>query len=628
MQDRSASNGLAPITPDADRTHTPQKRGFRLWTITALAVIIGVLAAFVAYLLYDLISLLTNVVFYHKVAFTLPNITSNPLGPWLVLVPAIGGLIVGLMAKYGTPKIKGHGIPEAMEAVVTSHSKVEAQVAILKPLSAAIAIGTGGPFGAEGPIIQTGGAVGSLVGQLIDTTPAERKVLLACGAAAGMAAIFSTPIAAVILAIELLLFEFKPRSFIPVTVASAIATIVRYQLLGTGLLFKVGPIHFNIFHDLPFYILLGPICGLAAIGYTRALYWFEDLFDHLRVDDVWKPAIGGLILGVIGLFAPRVLGVGYGNITAILNNQLPVAVLLTILIFKSLALLISLGSETSGGLLAPMLMSGGALGALYAIGMNHLCPAASLSPGAFAVASMAAIFGAASRSTFAFILFGFEITRNYGSLLPLMIVSAIADGVVLLFLRETTIMTEKLARRGLTIPQEYEADVLQQVKVDEVMDRTPGVVPAKKKLAELAKEIGTLTDPQLHKHRALLVVDAEGKLAGIVTRGDILRALEQHPDDENLTVLDVCSRNLVVTYEDETVYEAMEKMLLHDIGRLPVVKRKDPQQLVGYLGRAEVLKARFLRFQEEQQIQPGWWRAYRGSRSGPPLKSGARPPSA
>ncbi|CEK17236.1 chloride channel protein EriC [Chthonomonas calidirosea] len=628
MQDRSASNGLAPITPDADRTHTPQKRGFRLWTITALAVIIGVLAAFVAYLLYDLISLLTNVVFYHKVAFTLPNITSNPLGPWLVLVPAIGGIIVGLMAKYGTPKIKGHGIPEAMEAVVTSHSKVEARVAILKPLSAAIAIGTGGPFGAEGPIIQTGGAVGSLVGQLIDTTPAERKVLLACGAAAGMAAIFSTPIAAVILAIELLLFEFKPRSFIPVTVASAIATIVRYQLLGTGLLFKVGPIHFNIFHDLPFYILLGPICGLAAIGYTRALYWFEDLFDHLRVDDVWKPAIGGLILGVIGLFAPRVLGVGYGNITAILNNQLPVAVLLTILIFKSLALLISLGSETSGGLLAPMLMSGGALGALYAIGMNHLYPAASLSPGAFAVASMAAIFGAASRSTFAFILFGFEITRNYGSLLPLMIVSAIADGVVLLFLRETTIMTEKLARRGLTIPQEYEADVLQQVKVDEVMDRTPGVVPAKKKLAELAKEIGTSTDPQLHKHRALLVVDAEGKLVGIVTRGDILRALEQHPDDENLTVLDVCSRNLVVTYEDETVYEAMEKMLLHDIGRLPVVKRKDPQQLVGYLGRAEVLKARFLRFQEEQQIQPGWWRAYRGSRSGPPLKSGARPPSA
>ncbi|HLI47736.1 MAG TPA: chloride channel protein [Chthonomonas sp.] len=621
MQDRSSSNGLAPTAADADAVNRPQKRGFRLWTMTALAVIIGVLAAFVAYILYDLISLLTNVIFYHKVAFTLPNITSNTLGPWLVFVPAIGGLIVGLMAKYGTPKIKGHGIPEAMEAVVTSHSKVEARVAILKPLSAAIAIGTGGPFGAEGPIIQTGGAVGSLVGQLIDTTPAERKVLLACGAAAGMAAIFSTPIAAVILAIELLLFEFKPRSFIPVTIASAIATIVRYQLLGTGLLFKVGPIQFNIFHDLAFYVLLGPICGLAAIGYTRALYWFEDLFEHLRLDDVWKPAIGGLILGVIGLFAPRVLGVGYGNITAILNNQLPVSILLIILIFKSLALLISLGSETSGGLLAPMLMSGGALGALYAIAMNHLCPVAHLSPGAFAVASMAAIFGAASRSTFAFVLFGFEITRNYGSILPLMIVSAIADGIVLFFLRETTIMTEKLARRGLTIPQEYEADVLQQVKVGEVMDRTPGVIPADKKLAELAREIGTTSDPQLHKHRALLVVDSEGKLVGILTRGDIVRVLEQHPSDENLIVLDASSKNLVVTYEDETVYEAMEKMLLHDIGRLPVVKREDPRQLVGYLGRAEVLKARFLRFQEEQQIQPGWWRVYRST----PRKTGTSP---
>src|SRR5579875_2089709 len=330
MQDRSSSNGLAPTTADADEVNRLQKRGFRLWMMTALAVIIGVQAALVAYILYDLISLLTNVVFYHKVAFTLPNITSNTLGPWLVLVPAIGGLMVGLMAKYGTPKIKGHGIPEAMEAVVTSHSKVEARVAILKPLSAAIAIGTGGPFGAVGP----------LVGQLIDTTPAERKVLLACGAAAGMAAIFSTPIAAVILAIELLLFEFKPRSFIPVTIASAIATIVRYQLLDTGLLFKVGPIQFNIFHGLAFYVLLGPICGLAAIAYTRALYWFEDLFDHLHIDDVWKPAIGGLILGIIGLFAPRILGVGYGNITAILNNQLPVSILLIILIFKSLALLI------------------------------------------------------------------------------------------------------------------------------------------------------------------------------------------------------------------------------------------------------------------------------------------------
>jgi H+/Cl- antiporter ClcA len=261
------------------------------------------------------------------------------------------------MAKYGSSKIKGHGIPEAMEAVLFNRSRIQPRVAILKPISAAIAIGTGGPFGAEGPIIQTGGAVGSLVGQLFHTTGSERKVLLACGAAAGMSATFNTPIAGVILAIELLLFEFKSRSFIPLVIASTLATAVHMQLLGAGPMFTVKAMDFGIPHALPFYLLLGLICGVAAVGFSRLLYWTEDQFDKLPIDQLWWPAIGALGLGIIGYFVPRVLGVGYDTISDILNGSLALKLLLIVMAAKAIALVVSLGSGTSGGLLAPMFMS-------------------------------------------------------------------------------------------------------------------------------------------------------------------------------------------------------------------------------------------------------------------------------
>ena len=264
-------------------------------------------------------------------------------------MPVIGGVIVGFMAKYGTAKIKGHGIPEAMEAVLINRSRIEPRVAILKPISAAIAIGTGGPFGAEGPIIQTGGAVGSLVGQVFHTTAAERKVLLACGAAAGMSATFNTPIAGVILAIELLLFEFKSRSFIPLVIASTLATAVHMQFLGAGPMFTVTSMDFGIPRALPFYLILGVICGLAAVGFSRLLYWTEDQFEKLPVDELWWPAIGALGLGIIGYFVPRVLGVGYDTISDILNANLALKLLIIVMIAKAIALVISLGSGTSGG---------------------------------------------------------------------------------------------------------------------------------------------------------------------------------------------------------------------------------------------------------------------------------------
>src|SRR5579864_4734659 len=441
--------------------------GFRIVLVSFLAGGIGLVAGCIAFLLYRLIGLFTNIAFYGHFSAAFISARHNHLGLWVIPIPVIGGLIVGIMAKYGTPKIKGHGIPEAMEAVLVNRSRIQPRVAILKPISAAIAIGTGGPFGAEGPIIQTGGAVGSLVGQLFHTTASERKVLLACGAAAGMSATFNTPIAGVILAIELLLFEFKARSFIPLVIASTLATAVHIQMLGAGPMFKVTAMDFGIPHALPFYLILGVVCGFAAVGFSKLLYWTEDQFEKLPVDELWWPAIGALGLGIIGYFVPRVLGVGYDTIGDILNANLAWKLLLVVMIAKAVALVISLGSGTSGGLLAPMFMSSAALGGVFALGMDRIFPSANLSPGAFALVAMGAVFGAASRATFAFIIFAFEITRDYNSVLPLMLVCVIADGVAMLLMPKASIMTEKLARRGLHIHQEYEADVLQQVRVFE-----------------------------------------------------------------------------------------------------------------------------------------------------------------
>jgi chloride channel protein, CIC family len=571
--------------------------------VSLLSALIGVLAGIVAYLLYNLIALFTNLVFFHRWSFAFVSARHNQLGLWMIVMPVLGGLIVGLMIKFGSPKIRGHGIPEAMEAVLVSRSKIEPKVAILKPISAAIAIGTGGPFGAEGPIIQTGGALGSLLGQVVQTTAAERKVLLACGAAAGMAATFSTPIAAVIIAIELLLFEFKSRSFIPLVIASTLATSVHTQLMGRGPMFSVGELDFAIPRALPFYLLLGVICGFAAVGFSKLLYWVEDQFEKLPLDDMWWPAIGALGLGIIGYFVPRVLGVGYDTISDILTSSLVLKTLILVMVFKSLALVVSLGSGTSGGLLAPMFMSSAAMGGVYAIGLNRLFPSMHFTPGAFALVAMGAVFGAASRATFAFIIFAFEITQDYNSVLPLMLVSVIADGVALLFMR-TSIMTEKLARRGLRIHADYEPDILQQMYVRETMSEDVPAVPASMTVSALAEAIEG-RDPVLTKHHGVMIVDDDGHLAGIITRGDVLRALEADPEGK-MTVLEGGTTDVAVTYPDDILADAANTMLHRGIGRLPVVSRENPHKLVGYLGRSGLLAARLRRLHEESVREPGW----------------------
>jgi CIC family chloride channel protein len=577
---------------------------FRLALVSFLAAGVGLIAGLVAYVLYKLIGLFTNLFFFHTWSTTFKSVGSHHLGAWVILVPVIGGLVVGVMAKYGSSKIKGHGIPEAMEAVLTNRSRIEPKVAILKPISAAIAIGTGGPFGAEGPIIQTGGAIGSLVGQVLHTTAVERKVLLACGAAAGMSATFNTPIAGVILAIELLLFEFKSRSFIPLVIASTLAAAVHMQLLGPGPMFTVSAVDFGIPHALPFYLVLGPICGLAAVGLSKALYWVEDTFEKLPFDEMWWPAIGALALGIIGYFVPRVFGVGYDTIGDILNGQLAWKLLLVVMIAKFAALVISLGSGTSGGLLAPTFMWSAAMGGLFAMVANHVFPGAHLSPGAFALVAMGAVFGAASRAAFSFIIFAFEITRDYNSVLPLMLVAVIADGVAMLFMPSSSIMTEKLARRGLRVHQDYEADALTQVTVAETMEKDPPVIAADTKVGVLAARIAQ-HDPAVVRRQALLILDKTDKLVGIITRGDVLRALDKDPSGA-MTVQEAGRTHLVVTYPDELVSEAAAKLLRFDIGRLPVVDRTDERKVVGYLGRAAILAARLRRFNDEHVRERGW----------------------
>ena len=601
---------------NSERTHPPQPAQFRMLLVSFLAAAIGLVAGIVAYVLYKLIGLFTNLFFFHRWSADFTSARFHHLGYWVILVPVVGGIVVGIMAKYGTPKIKGHGIPEAMEAVLINRSRIAPRVAILKPISAAIAIGTGGPFGAEGPIIQTGGAIGSLVGQAFHTTAVERKVLLACGAAAGMSATFNTPIAGVILAIELLLFEFKSRSFIPLVIASTLATAVHMQLLGLGPMFQVSAMDFAIPRALPFYLVLGLLCGMAAVGFSKILYWVEDLFEKLPFDNMWWPAIGALGLGIIGFFVPRVFGVGYDTISDILNGQLAWRIMLIVMLAKAAALVISLGSGTSGGLLAPTFMWSAAMGGLFAIVGNHLFPAANLSPGAFALVAMGAVFGAASRATFSFIIFAFEITRDYNSVLPLMLVSVIADGIAMLFMPNSSIMTEKLARRGLRVHQDYEADALTQATVGETMEQDPPVIAAGTRVGDVAERIAR-HDPVVARYEALLILDEGSKLAGIITRGDILRALDKQPSGD-ATVEEAGSTHLVVTYPDELVSEAAAKLLRFDIGRLPVVDRSDGRRVVGYLNRAGILAARMRRFQDEHVREPGWFRGFSRTASTPP----------
>lgn len=588
-RDSAAAGGLpvAPSMADALRTVeapapvAPVDR--RILVIVALAVMIAGVAGVVAQALMRLIWFITGLSFHGTLSLQPQTPLGHRLGAWVIVIPAIGGLIVGLMARYGSRAIRGHGIPEAMEQVILNESRIPPRLTFLKPLSAAIAIGTGGPFGSEGPIIATGGALGSLVGQFVRTTAAERKTLLAAGAAAGMAATFGSPVSAVLLAIELLLFEYRPRSIIPVALAAATATGVRFAFEGAEAVFHMPDLRQPGGTALTAYVLIGAVVGVASVLVTRLVYAIEDGFARLPVHWMWWPLLGGLVVGAVGLVQPRTLGVGYYNISDLLGGTLGLSAIAGLALWKLVSWSVALGSGTSGGTLAPLFTIGGALGATLGAGAQALLPGAGIDPRVAALVGMAAIFAGASRAMLASAVFAFETTLQPLGLLPLLGGCAAAFLISSLLMRNT-IMTEKIARRGVRVPAEYEADFLDQILVRDVMTREPVTFRADQRLAEV--RAWAASDAPGASHQGFPVVDERGVLHSVVTRRTIVNP--GNPPDATLASL--ATRPPVIVYEDNTLREAADHMVRHGIGRLPVLDRRSGR-LVAIVTRSDLLGA-------------------------------------
>ena len=567
---------------------TPPKR---LLVLAVLAGLLGIAGGGAAWCLLHLIGLITNFALFHRFGWAVPSFRHLPRGPGLMIAALVGGLCIAFLAKW-SPVIRGHGIPEAMEAVLTKQSRISPRAAIAKPLSAAIAIGTGGPFGAEGPIIVTGGALGSLIGQVVHVSPAERKILLACGAAAGMAATFGTPLAAVILAIELLLFEFSTRAFVPLVVASSLAAGMHVLLFGSGPLFHVPAHSYAGLGKLPLYAMLGGVCGLVAVFVTKGLHLIEAVYRRLPVKEFWHPMIGAAGFAVVGYIVPRALGVGYDAIGDVLSGRIAVAALAALVVAKLVAWWVALGSGTSGGTLAPVLLIGGGAGSLVGSAIATMAPGLHVTPGAFALVAMAAVFGASARATFASMVFVFEVTRDYQIILPLMLASVIADIVASAMMRES-LMTEKLSRRGLRVHAEYEVDVFRTTPVRDVMTTEVVTLPIDATVAD-ARDLIQRSD-----HRAFPLVEPGGGFCGIVARGDMTREGAE-PEDMIDAIADL---DAISVSPEMTLLDALNLMLQEEVDQLPVID--DAERLIGMCTRTDILRAR-ARQLELDQLQRGW----------------------
>lgn len=559
----------------------------RVLLLMAIAVIVGTASVGTAWILLRLITLCTNIAYYGRFSLEALPVTGSPLGWGMVVVPVIGCLIIGLMARFGSEKIRGHGIPEAIEAILIGQSRISAKVAVLKPLSSAISIGTGGPFGAEGPIIMTGGAVGSLIAQTIHLSSSERKALLVAGAAAGMTAIFGTPLAAVLLAVELLLFEWKPRSFLPVVVAASVAAAERTLLLDPAPLFAYAG---QMEPSLPAFVswmLVGLAMGLGSGLLTAMVYGSEDLFQKLPIHWMWWPMLGGLVVGIGGLIEPAALGVGYDNIRHLLAGDMVFKAVLLLLVVKAIIWAVALGSGTSGGVLAPLLIFGGALGAL----LSPVLPQAD--SGFWALLGMAAMMGGTMRAPLTATLFAIELTGDQHALLPLLVACAIAYATTVLLLKRS-ILTEKIARRGLHITREYQADPFEQAWVKDVMVKEPEAI-------EASWSVGQTIDHFMsgeHRHKSYPVIASDRTVMGMVSRGDVLAWLSENSNvDRSASLGDMIVEETLFGRPDELVGQLADRMAENGIGRVPVIDASG--RLVGLVARKDLLAARARRVAEE-----------------------------
>lgn len=571
----------------------------RVLTLSAMAVVVGAMGAVVAKALFWLIAVFTNISYYGKLSSAESSPGGNKMGLWAVLVPIAGGLLIGLMARFGSEKIRGHGIPEALEAILIGESKMQPKVALLKPLTSAISIGTGGPFGSEGPIIMTAGACGSLFAQFFRLSAPERKILLVAGAAAGMSATFGAPVAAALIAVELLLFEWKPRSFIPVAVASGVAAALRPVLIQGGALFPMSFARQDGLGYVAVALLVGLVAGLASCVLTLMVYRFEDLFARLPFHWMWWPAAGGLIIGIGGIIEPRALGVGFSNIADMLQGRLLPAAVLSLLVVKAVIWSSALGSGTSGGVLAPLLMMGAAIGSLE----SRLIPGNSAA--LWVLVSMAAVMGGSMRAPLTAVLFALELTRQVDAAL-LLLVGCSASYAVTVLLMPRSILTEKIARRGHHLTAEYGIDPLELVPASRVMsadvERLPASMPVKDAVERMT---GHRDDPKMRPHNSYPVVDGQEAVVGVVTRGDALHWAVG--DDVHAQVADVMSAPPVVGYPEEPLAHLADRMAREAIGSLPIVER-GTGRLMGIISRRDLLKARSRHLENEQRRE----RVFRG----------------
>ena len=581
------------------REYEPIDRRTVLMSVCAVAL--GAAAGVAAKLLTALIGLATNVAFHGRFAVSLVSpANSHRPALALLLIPVVGALVVGVMARYGSAAIRGHGIPEVMERILFAESRISPRVLILKPISTAIVIGTGGPFGAEGPIIATGGALGSLVGQFLHVTTDERKTLLAAGAAAGMAATFGSPVSAVLLAVELLLFEYRARSLIPVTVAAVVATGVRFAFEGNAPVFEIATLVQPSGAALAGYAVLGLVIGALAACITRAAYRIEDAFEwageRLHIHWMWWPVAGALVVGAVGLVEPRTLGVGYENITGAIDGSIAGRALIVLVVLKFISWSVYLGSGTSGGTLAPLFTIGGGLGAWLGAHAARFAPSLGIDPRVAGLVGMAAIFAGASHALLTAVVFAFETTRQPLGLLPLL-AGCTTSYMVSLLLSRNSIMTEKLARRGVSVRSEYSADHLAHVLVRDAAATDVVTLRADDRLSDvrawLASGGGGAT------HQGFPVLDAGDGLVGVVTRRDLLA--DSLADD--VVVRSLVRRPPVVVYPDSTLRDAADQMVLARVGRLPVVERAGSRRVVGILSRSDLLAAHAPRLDAAHELR-------------------------
>ena len=569
------------MSSSAQQHNNRHKRDFladpRLLKISAIAFVIGGFGTFAAWILLNLIYLFTNIFFFHSLSFVHRSPANNQLGLWVIGLPILGGLIVGLIARFGSEKIRGHGIPEAIEAILFGKSKMSGKVALLKPLSSGIVIGSGGPFGAEGPIIMTGGAIGSLIAQLFHLTSAERKTLLVAGATAGMTAVFGTPIAAVLLAVELLLFELRPRSLLPVIVACSVAGFTRPLLLDSGPLF---PLHTGVisYTGLVSCLIAGVAGGALSALMSTLLYKVEDLFHKLPLHWMWWPALGGVVVGVGGYLEPRALGVGYDVIGDLLNNHLALSVALSLLLAKAVMWIIALGSGTSGGVLAPLLIIGAGLGTVLGVwlpgGDMQLWPLVCMA------AVLAGVLGAPLTAA----VFAFGLTQDVNALLPLLLTTGVAYGFTVLTMRRS-IMTEKISRRGYHIYREYGVDPLERQHVDEVMSHRVTVIPAQTSIAAAFEQFFNVHQ----NHRCYPVVDEQQRLVGMVERSCFNMSVDAN--DALATLFNTKQQPPPhVALPTETCRVVAARMATLQLERMPVVNNVEERRVIGIVSRSDMIK--------------------------------------